>query len=103
MGTVTMTPKTVGEWRKFSHLMNLQLTPDIEQLIRADFVALQAGAIDTATVHAHWVAIRTHSYVPSRPPEPMTRRRLLRHNVIEAWGRCGRQAGGAALRLCAEQ
>ena len=40
---------------------------------------------DTATVHAQWVAIRTYSYVPPRPPEPMTRRRLLRHNAIEAW------------------
>ena len=40
---------------------------------------------DTATVHAQWVAIRTYSYVPPRPPEPMTRRRMLRHNAIEAW------------------
>ena len=40
---------------------------------------------DTATVHAQWVSIRTYSYVPPRPPEPMTRRRLLRHNAIEAW------------------
>ena len=28
---------------------------------------------DTATVHAQWVAIRAYSYVPPRPPEPMTR------------------------------
>ena len=28
---------------------------------------------------------RTYSYVPPRPPEPMTRRRMLRHNAIEAW------------------
>ncbi len=47
-----MTPKTVGAFTKFSHLMNLQSTPDIEQLIHADFVALLADAIDTATVHA---------------------------------------------------
>ena len=39
---------------------------------------------DTATVHAQWVAIRTYSYVPPRPPEPTTRRRMLRHNAIEA-------------------
>ena len=38
---------------------------------------------DTSTVHAQWVAIRTYSYVPPRPPEPMTRRRMLRHNAIE--------------------
>ena len=30
IGTVTMTPKTVGALSKFSHLMNLQSTPDIE-------------------------------------------------------------------------
>ena len=40
---------------------------------------------DMATVHAQWIAIRTYSYVPPRPPEPMTRRRMLRHNAIEAW------------------
>ena len=40
---------------------------------------------DTTTVHAQWVAIRTFSYVPPRPPEPMTRRRMLRHNAVEAW------------------
>ena len=37
---------------------------------------------DTATVHAQWVAIRTYHYVPPHPPEPMTRRRMLRHNAI---------------------
>ena len=31
--------------------MNLQSTPDIEQLIRADFVALLANAIDTAAIN----------------------------------------------------
>ena len=51
IGTVTMTPKTVGALSKFSHLMNLQSTPDIEQLIRNDFVALLADAIDTAAIN----------------------------------------------------
>ena len=40
---------------------------------------------DTATVHAQWVAVRTYSWVPPRPPVPQTRRRMLRHNAIEAW------------------
>ena len=31
--------------------MNLQSTPDIEQLIRNDFVALLADAIDTAAIN----------------------------------------------------
>ena len=46
-----MTPKTVGALSKFSRLMDLQSTPDIEQLIRADFVALLADAIDTAALN----------------------------------------------------
>ena len=56
---------------------------------------------DTATVHAQWVAIRTYSYVPPRPPEPMTRRRMLRHNAIEAWETMRKTGGGAARRLSA--
>ena len=40
---------------------------------------------DAATAHAQWVAVRTYRYVPPRPPEPMTRRRMLRHNAIDAW------------------
>ena len=46
-----MSPKTVGAYSKFSRLMELQSTPDIEQLIRADFVALLADAIDTAAIN----------------------------------------------------
>ena len=38
-----------------------------------------------ATVHAQWVEKRTFGWVPPRPPVPMTQRRMLRHNAIEAW------------------
>ena len=48
--TISMSPKTVGAYSKFSRLMELQSTLDIEQLIRADFVALLADAIDTAAI-----------------------------------------------------
>lgn len=51
IGTISMSPKTVGAYSKFSRLMQLQATPDIEQLIRADFVALLADAIDTAAIN----------------------------------------------------
>ena len=51
IGTISMSPKTVGAYSKFSRLMELQSTPDIEQLIRADFVALLADAIDTAAIN----------------------------------------------------
>ena len=40
---------------------------------------------DASTVHAEWVAVRTYSWVPPNPPVPLTRRRMLRHNAIEAW------------------
>ena len=40
---------------------------------------------DTSTVHAQWVAVRTYSWIPPSPPVPQTRRRMLRHNAIEAW------------------
>ena len=40
---------------------------------------------DSATAHAQWVAVRTFRWVPPRPPERMTRRRMLRQNAIEAW------------------
>ena len=40
---------------------------------------------DAATVHAEWVAVLTYCWVPPRPPVPQTRRRMLRHNAIEAW------------------
>ncbi len=50
LGKISLTPKTVGCFSKFSHLMNLQSTPDIELLIRQDFVALIADAIDQAAI-----------------------------------------------------
>ena len=40
---------------------------------------------DSATIHAQWVAVRTYRWDPPRPPIPQTRRRMLRHNAIEAW------------------
>ena len=40
---------------------------------------------DGFTVHCEWVAVRTYSWKPPKPPVPMTQRRMLRHNAIEAW------------------
>lgn len=51
IGHVSMQPRTVGAYSKFSRLMQLQSTPEIEQLIRADFVALLADAIDSAAIN----------------------------------------------------
>ena len=40
---------------------------------------------DMATAHAEWVTLATYSWKPPCPPVPLTRRRMLRHNAIEAW------------------
>ncbi|WP_413440644.1 DUF1651 domain-containing protein [Synechococcus sp. MIT S1220] len=40
---------------------------------------------DTPSAHGQWVAVRTYRWVPPHPPVPQTRRRMLRHNAIEAW------------------
>ncbi len=41
-----MSLKTVRAYTKFSHLMRLQSTPEIEQVIRSGFVSIIANAID---------------------------------------------------------
>ena len=46
-----MSPKTVGAYTKFSHLMKLQATPEIEQIIRNGFVSIISNAIDTAALN----------------------------------------------------
>lgn len=51
IGDISMTPKTVGAYTRFSRLMQLQATPDVESLIRSDFVALLAEAIDAAAIN----------------------------------------------------
>lgn len=51
IGAISMTPKTVGAYSRFSRLMQLQSTPEIEQLIRRDFIALLAEAIDAAAIN----------------------------------------------------
>ena len=48
---------------------------------------------DMATVHAQWVAVRTYSWVPPRPPVPQTRRRMLRPNAIKTLGKMLKRAG----------
>jgi len=50
LGSIAMTPKTVGAYSKFSHLMDLQATPEIEGLVRSDFLAVIAEAIDLAAI-----------------------------------------------------
>ena len=54
-------------------------------LVRPEQQLLNHFKPDSATVHVQWVAVRTYSWVPPRPPAPQARRRMLRHNAIEAW------------------
>ncbi len=49
-GTVAMNPKSIGVYSKFSRLMQLQSTPQIEQLIRSDFLELIGSGIDAAAI-----------------------------------------------------
>jgi HK97 family phage major capsid protein len=49
-GMVTMTPKHVGALTEISRNMILQSSPDIEDILRADFAALIARAIDSAAI-----------------------------------------------------
>jgi len=47
---VTMTPKTVGALSSWSRILELQSTPAIESLLRADMVSQVAAAIDLAAI-----------------------------------------------------
>lgn len=47
---VQMTPKHCGALTEFSRNMLLQSSPDIEQLVRADFAGILAEAIDQAAI-----------------------------------------------------
>ena len=40
---------------------------------------------DMANTHVEWVTLSTYSWKQPKPPVPMTQRRMLRHNAIEAW------------------
>tara|TARA_B100000900_G_scaffold379377_1_gene364241 strand:+ start:233 stop:535 length:303 start_codon:yes stop_codon:yes gene_type:complete len=40
---------------------------------------------DSPSAHGQWVSVRTYSWIPPRLPVPQTRRRMLRHNAVEAW------------------
>lgn len=51
IGSVSLVPRCVAAYSKFSHLMKLQATPDIENLIRNDFISIVAEAIDAAALN----------------------------------------------------
>ena len=51
LGKVSLTPKHVGARTEFSRNMLLQSSPDIEDLLRGDFAAILAGAVDAAAIH----------------------------------------------------
>jgi len=49
--SVSMSPKVMGAFSQFSYLMQLQATPEIEELIRQDFVALLAQKLDQVAIN----------------------------------------------------
>ena len=66
---------------------------------------------DTPSAQEQWVSVRTYGWKPPHPPEPQSRRRMLRPNAVEASGpkngkdsgtRGGGSSGGASSRT-AEQ
>ena len=50
-GTISMSPKVMGAYSQFSHLMKLQATPEIEGLIRDDFISTLASKLDTVALN----------------------------------------------------
>ena len=48
---VSMSPKVMGAFSQFSYLMQLQATPEIEELIRQDFIALLAQKLDQVAIN----------------------------------------------------
>ena len=40
---------------------------------------------DTPSAQEQWVSVRTYGWKPPNPPEPQSRRRMLRPNAVEAW------------------
>ncbi len=50
-GTITMSPKEMAAFSKFSHLMKLQATPAIEDLIRNDFISTLATKLDQVALN----------------------------------------------------
>ena len=50
-GTITMSPKVMGAFSKFSHLMKLQSTPELEAIIRDDFVSTLATKLDSVALN----------------------------------------------------
>ena len=48
--SIAMQPRTIGAYSKYSHLMDLQATPEIEELIKSDLVAKISEGIDLAAL-----------------------------------------------------
>ena len=48
---IAMSPKVMGAFSQFSYLMQLQATPEIEELIRQDFIALLAQKLDQVAIN----------------------------------------------------
>ena len=69
-------------------------------LVNADQLKVVQFKPDTPTAHAEWVILRTFHWQPPDYPIPQTRRRMLRHNAIEAWGTMLKMGWDAVHHQC---
>ena len=54
-------------------------------LVNGDEQLLVRFSNENPTAHGQWVVLSTYRWIRPHPPEPQTRRRMLRHNAIETW------------------
>ena len=54
-------------------------------LVNSDQHKVVQFLTDAPNAHGQWVILRTFHWRPPDYPIPQTRRRMLRHNAIEAW------------------
>ena len=54
-------------------------------LVNGDEQLLVRFSNENPTTHCQWVLLSTYRWVRPHPPIPQARRRMLRHNAIEAW------------------
>ena len=79
------TPDLLNPWADVSHQVGVY--PVDDACIDVSHLEQRRNlGVPGTTINPNHISQRTvKDCVPPRPPEPITRRRMLRHNVIEAW------------------
>ena len=71
-------------------------------LVRPEQQLLCQFKPDSATVHAQWVAVRTYSWVPTRPPALKPVGECFAITPLRRGTRYSKQAGDGACRRCVD-